>query len=277
MSDFRADLHCHTTCSDGSLSPTQVVERAAAIGLQGLSITDHDTIAAYAEALPVAQKLGISLVSGVEFSAVHADTNVHILAYAFPLDSPLIQGLCERHHARRRQRCCRILERLAQKGIDLQRDSSLLHAIETSSVGRPHVAAAMVRNGSVRSIEEAFKRYLGEGRSCYVSVDPITAEETLAVIHEAGGLAVLAHPHLLPEERVLLDVLKLPFDGIEAYYARFGQYRNQRWVDIAAQRGWLITGGSDFHGEAKPQIALGVSWVNAEVFQVLWEHYEVRS
>lgn len=277
MNEFRADLHCHTTCSDGSLSPTQVMEHAAAIGLQGLSITDHDTIAAYAEALPVAQKLQISLVSGVEFSAVQADTNVHILAYAFPLASPFIQGLCERHHARRRDRCHRILELLAQKGIDLQRDSSLLRAIQASSVGRPHVAAAMVRNGSVRSIEEAFKRYLGEGRSCYVSVDPITAEETLAVIHQAGGLAVLAHPHLLPDERVLLDVLKLPFDGIEAYYAKFGRYRNQRWVDIAAQRGWLITGGSDFHGEAKPQIALGVSWVNAEVFQVLWQHYEARS
>jgi predicted metal-dependent phosphoesterase TrpH len=275
MSPFRADLHCHTTCSDGSKSPMELVALAAEVGLQGLAITDHDSIDAYAEAIPVAESSGIRLISGVEFSTHHRGANVHLLAYAFSLQHPTILSLCKRHHERRQERCRRILERLATKGVDLSQDAELSVAIERgSSVGRPHVAAALIRRGIVRSTEAAFRQFLGEGCSCYVSMDHISTEETVAMIHDAGGLAILAHPHLIADARLLQNLFALPLDGIEAYYARFPMDRANAWLAIASKKNWLVTGGSDYHGEAKPQIPLGASWVSQETFRILEDHYQ---
>lgn len=278
MNSFRADLHCHTTCSDGSLTPTQIVQLAGSIGLQGLSITDHDSIYAYPEAMVEAASLGISLLPGIEFSAMHGPMSVHILAYAFSLDNPIIKQFCERHHLRRQQRCLKILDLLAQKQVPLMVDEQLAAALKNGhAVGRPHVAAAMVRQGLVNSIETAFRQFLGEGCPCYVSVTPISVEETLAVIHSAKGLAVLAHPHLISNEALLKALLEMPFDGIETFYARFPESRHKRWIEIATKKGWLMTGGSDFHGEMKPQIQLGCSWVSQETFHALTTHLQGAS
>jgi predicted metal-dependent phosphoesterase TrpH len=170
-----------------------------------------------------------------------------------------------------------ILELLKKRGIALEGDAPLDLALKSASVGRPHIAAALVRRGVVGSIEAAFKQYLGEGRSCYVPASSISVEETLTTIHEAGGLAVLAHPHLIQDEWALQELLAMPLDGIEAYYAKFAADRSQRWLEVAARKNWLITGGSDFHGDAKPQIPLGASWVDEAAFQELWQRYSRTS
>lgn len=273
MSEFRADLHCHSTCSDGTLTPAEIVRLAFSKGLSGLSITDHDTISAYAEAIPEAKKHNLPLITGVEFSAVQGETSIHLLAYSFPVNAPDITEFCQKHEKRRTDRNLGILEKLAKKGMVILPEE--LKITEHSHViGRPHIAFALMKKGLVNSIQQAFQLYIGEGRSCYVPGDKVTVEETLDVIHRAKGLAIIAHPHLIDSPKVLKQLLELEFDGIEGYYGRFQPAQNERWVEIGLKRGWIITGGSDFHGEIKPNLPLGSSWVNEQTFTILQNHFE---
>lgn len=266
--DFRADLHCHTTCSDGTLTPEALVDHAVEIGLSGLSITDHDTIDAYLTAIPAARQRGLPLVYGVEFSCSHKGVSVHILGYAFSLTHPAINALSEAHIERRTTRNQLVLELLAKKGMVLEPEEIL----GSHRPGRPHIALAMVKKGYVESIEQAFHLYLGDGKPCFVQGKTFSVEESIDVIHQSGGLAVIAHPHLMKDQPTMLDLLKMDFDGIEAYYARFLPHHHERWVKIAKQKKWLITGGSDFHGTNKTQNLLGSSWVDEETFRYLLNH-----
>lgn len=261
MKVFRADLHCHSTCSDGTYTPAELVKHAVHIGLSGLSITDHDNMDAYETALPLAKELGLEMIIGAEFSSTHADQNVHVLAYSFQLDHPAIVNLCRRHQERRSERNRQILEKLRKLGMPID------EPIQEHSIGRPHIAKAMVQKGYVKSIDEAFHRFLGDGKCCYAPGQPVSTEETISIIHEAHGLAVIAHPHLLKRSDTIDFLVKLPFDGIECYYAKLGQER--RWLELAKNKGWLVTGGSDFHGSVKPDITLGSSWVGEETFRRL--------
>ena len=277
MNGFRADLHCHTTCSDGTVKPQDIIQIACDLGLQGLSITDHDTIEAYKEALPAAQAKQFPLISGVEFSAVHRNASIHILAYSFPLSSTGIQEFCQRHNQRREQRNRAILELLAFQGMPLSQEDfspDLFSDKSQHSIGRPHIALAMMKKGYVPSIQKAFQEYIGEGKSCYVPGNAFSIEETLEIIHQAQGLAIIAHPHLIEKVGILRDLLNMNFDGIEGYYARFPSNAHDRWLKIGAHKGWIITGGSDFHGEIKPNLPLGSSWVNEETFLILQHHFQ---
>lgn len=274
MTPFRADLHCHTTCSDGSLTPIEIVKLAAEIGLKGLSITDHDTIAAYETATPAAKEAGIDLIPGVEFSASYRGNNVHILAYCFSLSNEHILAFCKRHQARREQRNHEILELLQHNEMPVS-EEELLAGLDTptstphKTIGRPHIAQAMVRHGYVTSVQDAFSRYLKEGKSCYAPGEPFSVEETINVIHRAKGTAIIAHPHLIDRRSTVRHLLQMNFDGLEAYYARLPKEREAEWVKTAQEKGWLLTGGSDFHGSVKPNIPLGCSWVNEETFRKL--------
>lgn len=274
MTEFRADLHCHTTCSDGSLTPVEIVKLAADIGLKGLSITDHDTIDAYETAIPAAQEAGIELIPGIEFSATYRATSVHILGYCFSVSNEHILAFCQRHQARREQRNHAILELLQQNGMPVT-EEELLAGLETptsaphKSIGRPHIALAMVRHGYVTTVQDAFSRYLKEGKSCYSPGEPFSVEETINVIHRAKGTAIIAHPHLIERRSTVRHLLQMNFDGLEAYYARLPKEREEEWIKIAQTKGWLITGGSDFHGSVKPNIPLGCSWVNEETFRMM--------
>lgn len=272
-SDFRADLHCHTACSDGTTQPEEIIQLAINKGLQGLSITDHDTIQAYVQAAPLAQNKGLPLISGVEFSALHQQSSVHILAYSFSLTSSLIQEFCQQHHQRRLQRIQMMLEKLTAYGIPLSLDDLSSH-ISPHSFGRPHIALALVKKGYVQTIQQAFQQYIGEGKPCYVQGQGFSVEETIDLIHQAHGLAVIAHPHLIDQPKTLRDLLAMNFDGIEGYYSRFPQTEHDRWIKIGAHRGWIITGGSDFHGSIKPNVSLGCSWVNEETFHTLYQHFQ---
>lgn len=273
MNEFRADLHCHSTCSDGTVTPAEIIQLACQLNLQGLSITDHDTIAAYQEAFPIAQTKGLPLIPGVELSATHHQTSVHILAYSFPLHSSIIEEFCRRHFERRNLRYQKILDLLASKEMPLSLEDLTLNS-STQSLGRPHIASAMVKRGYVQNIQQAFREYLGEGKCCYVPGEAFSVEETLEVIHKAGGLAIIAHPHLIEQVGIVKDLLEMPFDGIEGYYARFPASAHERWLKIGARKGWIITGGSDFHGTIKPNLPLGGSWVNAETFAILQKHFQ---
>jgi len=275
--DFRADLHCHSTYSDGTLTPQQIITLAVEKKLNGLSITDHDTIDAYQEALPAAQEQGIALISGAEFSAVHKQQSIHVLAYSFDLQSPPLKDFCLRHIQRRQNRNQAILNRLRAHQMPLElEDLTYEHSAANHTIGRPHIAMALVKKGYVATLQEAFQRWIGEDKPCYVPGEPFSLEETLTVIHEAKGLAVIAHPHLIQNVGIVRELLDFPFDGIEGYYGRFQPAEHQRWLKIGARKGWLITGGSDFHGDIKPQITLGSSWIGQDTFSLLYQHFQAN-
>ncbi len=269
MNAFRADLHCHSNCSDGSLSPEELINHAIEIGLNGLSITDHDTVDAYKDAMNFAARHQFNLIPGVEFSASHKGHSVHILGYAFHLGHPSLISFCERHSIRRRDRNREIIGKLNKLEIKITEEDLFSVAKIPRSIGRPHIAQVMLAKGYVETAQEAFRRYLGEGKLAYAPGQLFSIEETLGVIHEAHGLAVIAHPHLINHQKVFRDLLEMNFDGIECFYSRFQQVQNERWVQIAQKKGWLMTGGSDFHGEIKPAVHLGCSWVDETTFQVL--------
>lgn len=269
----RYDLHCHTTHSDGTSSPEEVLQKAKESELAGLSITDHDTISAYETALPLAKNLGLKLISGVEFSAVFAGTSVHILGYSFDLKSEAIRNLCEKHKTRRISRYRAMIELLTKHGIPIT-EEEVLALGPKGSIGRPHLATVLMQKGFVEDVTQAFHKYLGEGMSCYVPSEVITVQETIDAIHAGNGFAVIAHPHLMKNENVLRELLKMNFDGVEAYYARLGTQQEQRWVNIGKKKGWLITGGSDYHGSIKPNNNLGSSWVREETFQILYSRFQ---
>ncbi len=259
--DFRADLHCHSTCSDGTDSPSEILQLAKSLGLSGLSITDHDTLAAYTEEFfAEAKDLGLTILVGVEFSADYNRQSVHILGYGVDPASTVMRQMEKRHKERRLHRNRAIVKKLYEKGLPI--DS----LPEKGVVGRPHIAQKMVEKGYVKNVNEAFHKYLGDGKSCYIVLDTISVEETLEAIHEAGGLAFIAHPHLAPSQRLVKELLKLPFDGLECYYGTFFSHEEQRWVQLAKNKNLLISGGSDYHGKIKPRISLGSSWVDKSTF-----------
>lgn len=268
---FRADLHCHTRYSDGSDSPEELIRLAVEKGLSGLSITDHDTFDAYGEADLLAKQYQISLLPGIEFSASLRTEPVHILGYAFSLKSESMRQLCERHKERRRNRNALILKKLDKLGIHIEEEE--LHLPFSKTIGRPHIALALMKKGVVSSIKEAFIRYLAEGRPAYDPGEPISIEETIQAIHEGHGKAILAHPHLIKRQSIVRAMFQMPFDGLEGYYARFPPEQEKKWLDLAQKKEWIVTGGSDYHGVNKPQNPLGSSWVGKETFNLLYSHY----
>lgn len=266
---FRADLHCHTTCSDGTMTPEELLLHAQEIGLSGLCITDHDTVAAYTTALPLAKSLGIQLGIGAEFSSLFQHLSVHILAYDFDLENPGILSLCQRHKERRLKRNQWILERLSRLSMTVLEEELL--AVGKGTIGRPHIAALMVKKGYVRTIKDAFDLYIGDGRPCFDSGEGISSEETISIIHKGGGKAFVAHPHIFKHQNKLREIFQLSFDGIECYYSRSQPALEKRFLKIAQEKGWLMSGGSDFHGSIKEHIPLGCSWVDEGCFHQIFQ------
>lgn len=273
--EFRADLHCHTHFSDGEDSPEELLQRAVEMNLSGVSITDHDTVDGYSIATPFAEKLGLSLLNGIEFSAAFREESIHVLGYSFSLDNPEIAKLCARHAQRREKRNRLILEKLRHFGIAISEEEMEESAVKT--LGRVHIAKLLVKKQVVASVKEAFRKYLGDEKAAYAPGERIGVEETIETIHKARGIAVLAHPHLIRRTSIIPSVLKLPFDGIEAYYAKLFLKQEERWVKEGRKRGWIITGGSDYHGSIKPHNTLGSSWVGREIFDTLYAHQKAAS
>lgn len=268
MREFKADLHCHSNCSDGTLSPSEIIQLAKSIGLQGLSITDHDTVAAYNDPAVVSSE-ELTIITGVEFSCSVNGESIHVLGYGFDPKHPMILDLCSRHTLRRKERNMEILELLKKHEMPLTLED--VGREEGYNVGRPHIALAMVRKGYVPSVQVAFKKYLGEGCSCYAPGKTFSVETTLDIIHIAGGIGVIAHPHLIKKGPIISRLLELEFDGIECIYGNFTSKDNARWLKIAAHKELLVTGGSDFHGEVKPAIALGASYIDKATFDKILE------
>ena len=264
------DLHTHSTASDGSLTPTELIELAATIGLDSIALTDHDTLEGIDEAAVAADRVGIELVPGVELSLDWDRGGMHLLVlWLAPEGGPLQDRLAELRVARN-SRNARIVDRLNELGLEITLEE-VEHEAGTGSVGRPHIAAVMVRRGHVPDIRAAFDEYLGNGRPAYMSRDRLGPEEAIRLARQSGGVPVLAHAHTMgldnvaEVEAMMRRLANAGLVGVECHYGSYDADERAGYVRMAARFGLLPSGGSDFHGTYKSEVALGTGSVGIGV------------
>ncbi|WP_455379647.1 PHP domain-containing protein [Petrachloros mirabilis] len=265
----RIDLHLHTTHSDGSLRPSDVVKLAQQAGVNAIAITDHDITTGIPEAMATGMELDIEVVPGVEISSYDGKHELHILGYCLNWRDPLLNQHLASLRASRHRRNPLIVEKLRAAGLDVTYEEVRTLAA-TESVGRPHIAQVLVNKRYVTSAKEAFDRYLAEGRPAYVARDLPTPADAISWIKAARGVAVLAHPTWVREtgERLhncVKGLKELGLDGIEVHYSTHNKSQTTGFLAMAQQLGLLITGGSDFHGRTKPDIEVGSGRGNLKV------------
>ncbi len=257
------DLHCHSTASDGTFPPRDVVRLAKECNLSALALTDHDTIEGCAEAADEAKKLGIDFLPGIEISAEfpHPGT-MHILGYGVDPESPQLKSLTETLLAGRDNRNPLIVKKLNAMNVAVTMEE-WEHEAKGIVLGRPQLAAILLRKGYVSSIKQAFDKYLGQGAPAYFDKERLTPKQAIARIKAAGGLAVLAHPIQLRTEndaqlvRILKDLADDGLTGLETIHSDHDAALVEKFTRLADRFGLLKTGGSDFHGTNKKDIQLG--------------------
>jgi hypothetical protein len=271
----RADLHTHSTASDGTGSPADNVRLALESGLAAVALTDHDTTAGLEEALAEGERLGIRVVPGVELSTMQDGLEIHVLGYFLDWrDGRWQERLASQRDARMRRNAM-IIERLNALGMPVTMEEVERAAAGRSpgtSIGRPHIAAVMVEKGYVASRAEAFDRFLGSAGAAYVRVPRPTPLEAVNWIHEAGGAAVIAHPGLYGRDELVEALLREGADGVEAYHSDHGPDDEARYAAMAERHGVIATGGSDYHGSRGGEVfhgPLGGRTVDAAVADLL--------
>lgn len=246
---MRIDLHLHTTASDGQHTPAEVISLARRHRLDVIAITDHDTTEGLSQAQTVANGLPV-IIPGIELSAEDEDGDVHMLGYFIDVAVAPFQAQLQQFREQRLNRGQRMVERLAELGMPVAWDRVAAIAAE-AAIGRPHVARAMVEAGYVTSVREAFDRFLHNGGPAYVSRYRLSPKQAIELIHSAGGVAVLAHPGLLPNYRAVVEwLVPIGLDGVEVYHPENDESTRLNLSGLAKQFDLIVTGGSDFHGEA---------------------------
>ena len=277
----KIDLHIHSTASDGTLTPSEILAQAQNLHLGAIAITDHDTLDGSKNALSLGIPPSIKFLTGVEISSepppsFSSTGSFHILGYAVDVDHPNLNHTLSMLRDSRKRRNPQILELLSRFGIEIALDE-VRNLAGNSQLGRPHIAQLMVEKGYVHSIDAAFDEYLGNGKPAYVDRFRFECEETIKAILNAGGLPVLAHPFLLgiKENSILDDLIavltEMGLKGLEVYYPEHTKNLIAYYSRLASRYNLLITGGTDFHGDIKPEIKMGVGKGD---FFVPYELYE---
>lgn len=245
------DLHLHTTASDGRCTPAELVGRAAAAGVTVMAVTDHDTTAASVESQMLARTRGIEAVAGIEITAIEQERDVHVLGYFIDPDAAALARFLTRQREQRVARIEAMCERLAALGVPVDMAPALARArAEPSwSIGRPEVARALVAAGHAADMQDAFDRFIATGRPGFVPRAGASPETVFAVIHEAGGLASLAHPGLTSLDGRIEAWSRAGLDALEAHHSEHDDVTTARYLALALRLGLLVTGGSDFHGD----------------------------
>lgn len=256
------DLHTHSTSSDGTLTPSELVTEAQKKGLIALSLTDHDSIDGLAEAQKKAAELGLEFIDGIELSLGTSAGSVHMLGYMFDYtDKDFLHGL-SLMNKRREERNIKFISRFRELGIEIKLDE-LLEIAGDGSVGRPHFAKLLMKKGVVKTFDEAFDKYLAKKKAAYVEKEKVAPEEGIKLIHNAKGLAVLAHPKYcgaktFEEVEALVRRLKQAgLDGIECFYSDHSVEETEYYLSLAEKYGLFVTGGSDYHGTTLHDKKLG--------------------
>lgn len=243
----RADLHTHTHCSDGHLAPAALVAKARQCGLKALAVTDHDCIDGLAEAQAAGARCGVDVVAGVELSVTVGDVEVHLLGYFFDPAHEGLRAHLEAFQEQRRARAARMVERLNALGMPLPFEAVQARA-QGRALGRPHVAEAMVAGGYVETYQEAFERYLSDGGPAFAAKPLFPAREALALLHDAGGIGVLAHPGHWTSDATIMALLRAGLDGLETIHPAHDAALTHYYRQLARDFVLLETGGSDYHG-----------------------------
>ncbi len=246
----KADLHMHTIHSDGMLTTRELMERAKNVGLTTISITDHDNTSAIDEALRLSAEYDIEVIAGLELSAAFDEYDVHILGYFFDHTHNGLQEYLTLYRHERVKRAERIVEKLNDLNIPLKLETVLEHA-GAGSVGRPHIANALLEKGLTGTYHEAFFKYIGYGKPAYEKKYQVSPREAIELIASAGGVSIIAHPGNMLDERVMVSLIKQGVDGIEVVHPSHSPERTAYYKGIANEYFLLTSGGSDFHGGRK--------------------------
>lgn len=274
------DLHTHSTVSDGTEPPGRIPELAAVAGCTAVALTDHDSLAGLADAAASAQRVGVRLVAGCEVSCRRppapgrsreaTEGAMHVLCYFVEEGGGPLQDELEALRADRLVRNRRLVERLGELGIPVSWDEVLAAAGDEAGVGRPHFARVLVEHGAAATVEDAFDRWLGEGRPAYVPKARLDAPQVAALARASGGVAVLAHPFSLglapgALEAVVAELAAAGLSGLEATYGAYRPEERRALRRLAERTGLVATGGSDFHGTFKPDLYVGTGLGDLDV------------
>ncbi len=275
------DLHCHTTASDGSLTPSELVREAASLGLDAIAITDHDTIDGIPEGLEAAREMNIQIVPGVEISAQVGPWTPHLLGYFIDYRSTVLRDSLAWMVDARENRNPRLLARLNELGIPVTM-KQVRHQAGSDLIGRPHFARALVEIGAVTTVQEAFDSYLGSNGKAHIPKARMDAERAIRTIRESGGVAVLAHPVTLTRvgaelESVLAQLMDYGLQGLEVFYSEHTSDETNIYEALADKLGLVKTGGSDYHGAAKPDIKIGTGLGKLRVESTILSRLEAAS
>jgi hypothetical protein len=251
-----ADLHLHTLFSDGTFTPEELVLQAQKNGLACIALTDHDTVEGCARAAAASAAVRMEFIPGAELTAEHQDTEVHIIGYFLDTQNAVLLAEIAKFQAVRKQRIYEMVARINELGVPLTPEAVFALA-NCQSPGRPHVARALVKEGLARNLDEAFERFLKKGRPAWVPKSKMSALEAMELIHQAGGLAVMAHPGLNHTDEIIPALVEAGMDGIECFHTKHSTAMAERYLEIADQYHLLVTGGSDCHGFSKNKPLIG--------------------
>lgn len=264
------DLHVHSTCSDGTLSPSELALYAKSKGLTAIALTDHDTISGIEECMNKGAQIGITIIPGIEFSADFHGTELHILGYAIDYKNEAFKKYLEMLIAERAVRNQKMLDKLNALGLSLTLEDLAEGYPNETVFTRAHFASALLRKGYISDRNDAFRKYIGAGKPAYVPRHRVSAYECIESIHTAGGIAVLAHPKLYGYSnqevtQVIKDLKSHGLDGVECLYSTHTQDETQHLIQVCEQHHLIPTGGSDFHGDNKPRLDIGSGYGNLKV------------
>jgi predicted metal-dependent phosphoesterase TrpH len=275
------DLHVHSTASDGTMSPAEVVRYAKKKGLRAIAITDHDTIEGLDEGMQEGQNIAFEVIPGVELSVDAPAGTMHVLGYLIDHTQAELREKLRLLQEVRMERNMKMVEKLDALGIPIEL-SEVKDAPEHGQIGRPHFAHTLVKKGYARTLQDAFDRYLGKGKPAYVEKFRFTPEEAMHFIAAAGGITVLAHPFTLNQpqsnefEALIIALKDKGLDGIEVFYPEHSEGQTKLYRSLAQKYGLIMTSGSDFHGLTKDDVDLGEGYGGREVNYGLVEAMKVR-
>jgi predicted metal-dependent phosphoesterase TrpH len=263
-----ADLHLHTIFSDGTYTPAQLISDALNCSLSAISIVDHDTVEGVAPAVEIGDKEGLEVIPGIELTAEYEGLEIHILGYLLDYKNKELRERIKVLQKNRVERVYKIVEKLKESGLNLDADK-VFDISRQGSVGRLHIARAMVRAGLVGSIFEAFRKYIGDKGPAYVLGFKMSPQEAISLIKRSGGIPVLAHPYSLNSDELIPLFVEYGIMGLEVHYPEHSQSMVNFYLGLAKRYNLLVTGGSDCHGEAKPEIRIGSIKIPYELVEKL--------
>lgn len=263
-----ADLHLHTIFSDGTYTPQELITESVRCGLSAIAVVDHDTAGGIQPAIDIAKRANIEVLSGIELSCEYECLEIHILGYLIDYKNNALLRKLENLKENRIERVYKILDKLKGMGINLN-PKAVFDIARQGTVGRLHIARAMVKEGLVNSVSEAFKKYIGDRCPGYVLNFRFSPPEAIKLIKDTGGIPVLAHPYSIKGDDLLVKLINCGIMGIEAYYPEHSQSMVNFYLDLAKKYNLLVTGGSDCHGSAKPDVRIGAIKIPYELVERL--------